>query len=326
MLLKVQNLNISFYVNDILLPAVSDVSFSINKGEIVALIGESGCGKSVTCMSLTRLLPDNAKYEDGIVTFYDDDKEIDILSLNNKQIRKIRGRKIAYIFQEASTSLNPVFTIGNQIAETIILHQKDILNIEQEVINLLTLVGIPEPKIRINCYPHEMSGGMQQRIMIAIALATKPDLLIADEPTTALDVTVQAQILDLLCEIRKKHNMAIILVTHNLGIVAQIADRGIVMYAGHTVEEGNVNTILKNSKHPYTKALLSAIPTLKANKTRLTTISGQVPSPEQFPSGCRFYERCDKYKVLSEDEQKHCREIVPSWEERENKHFVRCYH
>ncbi len=326
-ILEIDDLSISFSLNGNDLPAVSNLSLTLNTGEILALVGESGCGKSVTCMSITRLLPEPpAKYVSGKINLYCDNRKVNTLEIPPKELRKIRGNKIAYVFQEPSVSLNPVFTIGEQIAESIELHRKDVLNIEECVIDLLKQVGIPEPKARIKCYPHEMSGGMLQRVMIAMALASEPDILIADEPTTALDVTVQAQILELLCDVRKKNNMSIILVSHNLGIVEQIADRVLVMYAGHTVEEGIVKDILEKPIHPYTKALLSAIPTLEDNvNEELSTIAGQVPTPDKFPKGCRFFDRCEFRKSQSDDFQEKCRQEIPKWHHKSDDHFVRCH-
>lgn len=325
-LLEVKNLSVEFSVDGHWLPAVSDVSFELNKGEILALVGESGCGKSVTCMSLTRLLPEPpARYSSGEITFQDPKGPISLFSLSNRQLRQVRGGKVAYIFQEPSVSLNPVFRVGDQIAEAIFLHRPEIRDVKNTVIDLLRQVGIPDPESRINCYPHEMSGGMQQRIMIAMALASNPELLIADEPTTALDVTIQAQILDLLTEIRKQTEMSIILVTHNLGIVADMADRVIVMYAGHMVESAEVTKLLENPYHPYTKALLKAVPKLGYSTEKLTTITGMVPNPLDYPEGCRFYGRCDLCNSLSQEEQQRCAGKIPEWKELRPEHWVRCW-
>lgn len=326
-LLSVNNLSVEFIVDGEWLPAVSNVSFSVEKGEILALVGESGCGKSVTCMSLSRLLPEPpARYSSGGVAFFGNGKKQDIFSLSQKELRSIRGGNIAYIFQEPSVSLNPVFKVGEQIAEAIMLHRPDVSDVRTEVISLLTQVGIPAPETRINSYPHEMSGGMQQRVMIAMALSCKPDLLIADEPTTALDVTIQAQILDLLKTLRDETGMAVILVTHNLGIVSELADRVIVMYAGHTVEEGPADGVIGTPMHPYTKALLSAVPKLGRSKDALSTISGIVPSPANFPVGCRFFGRCELCAMLSDEKQRMCAGKVPDWEETEKGRFCRCWH
>lgn len=326
-LLKVEDLSINFIVEGKTLPVVKSVSFELEKGEILALVGESGCGKSVTCMALTRLLPEPpAEYGSGKITFEHDTRKYDILNLRKKQLRQIRGGKIAYIFQEPSVSLNPVFRVGDQIAEAIIMHCPEVVNIDQKVIELLTDVGIPEPESRIKCYPHELSGGMQQRVMIAMALASEPDLLVADEPTTALDVTIQAQILELLCELRAKRSMSIILVTHNFGIVAEVADRVIVMYAGNTVEAAPVKELLKQPVHPYTRALLHAVPRLGFPEEKLTTIPGIVPSADKFPKGCRFFGRCELCPQLSADKQRLCMEEVPEWTQGSEHHYFRCWH
>lgn len=327
-LLELENLSIDFKVDGKWLPAVSGVSFNIEKGEILALVGESGCGKSVTCMSLARLLPEPpARYSGGSIFFSTDKKEkVDILELDKKELRKIRGGKIAYIFQEPSVSLNPVFRIGDQIAESILLHRPDVEDVKSEILSLLKQVGIPEPENRMNAYPHEMSGGMQQRIMIAMALASKPELLIADEPTTALDVTIQAQILELLKKIGSETGMAIILVTHNLGIVSELADRVIVMYAGNMVESAVVSELMEKPLHPYTSALLSAVPRLGHENESLTTIPGSVPSPANYPKGCRFYGRCALCEGLEKQKQLKCSGEIPAWEKVSDIHYCRCWY
>ncbi len=324
-LLEVDNLSVEFKVDGKWLPAVNNVSFSIDKGEILALVGESGCGKSVTCHSMARLLPQPpARYASGKVLFSGPAGSSDILSLSKRELRKIRGRGIAYVFQEPTASLNPVFKIGNQIAEAITLHRKDVSDIKAEAVSLLRQVGIPEPEQRLKCYPHELSGGMQQRVMIAMALASNPDLLIADEPTTALDVTIQAQILDLLRKLGQERNMAIIIVTHNLGIVTELADKVVVMYAGHTVESAKVDELLKNPKHPYASALLAAVPRLGHESEKLITIPGTVPSPSDFPKGCRFYGRCPIPNKNQELAAK-CASEVPEWKDNSDGHFCRCH-
>lgn len=321
-LLSIKNLSIEFKVDGKLLPAVSDLSFHVDEKEILAIVGESGCGKSVSSMSIARLLPEPpANYKSGEILL----KGKSILNLNKKELRSIRREVISYIFQEPSVSLNPVFRVGDQIAEAIYLRSdsKD-CDARAEIIELLKQVGIPEPESRINCYPHELSGGMQQRIMIAMALAGKPDLLVADEPTTALDVTIQSQILDLLCKIRKESGMAMILITHNLGIVADIADRVVVMYAGHAVESATTDIILKEPLHPYTKALLEAVPRLGSSEKTLTTIPGIVPSPSNYPKGCRFYGRCTVAEKDNELSEK-CKNTIPEWKEIKKGHYCRCH-
>ncbi|OGV52397.1 MAG: dipeptide/oligopeptide/nickel ABC transporter ATP-binding protein [Lentisphaerae bacterium GWF2_52_8] len=325
-LLSVEKLSIDFLMRGSWLPAVSDVSFSLAKGEVLALVGESGCGKSVTCLSLAKLLPEPpARYASGSILLEDKGKTSDVLKLHPRELRKIRGGRIAYIFQEPSVSLNPVFRIGEQIAEAIELHRPELEDIRGEVVALLRQVGISEPERRVDAYPHEMSGGMQQRVMIAMALACKPEILVADEPTTALDVTIQAQILDLLRKLRSETEMAIILVTHNLGLVADLADRVIVMYAGHMVESAPVEKLLSSPLHPYTQALLSAVPKLGQDTEKLTTIPGQVPSPANYPRGCRFYGRCARAEALPEKDQKICAEEPQAWREASPGHGCRCW-
>ncbi len=269
-LLTVEQLKIGFGSGDSMNEVVHGIDFDIEAGgETVAILGESGSGKSVSCLALTRLLPTDANCSvSGSIVF--DGK--DVLSLEDSALRKIRGGGIAYIFQEPSASLNPVFTIGFQIAEAVRLHRPDISDVEGRVIELLELVGIREAKLRYRSYPHELSGGMQQRVVIAMALACEPKLLVADEPTTALDVTIQAQILDLLRKLRSQLGMSILLITHNFGIVKGFADRVLVMYRGNIVESGSVETILSNPQHPYTKALIACIPKLGDRRERLTTI------------------------------------------------------
>ena len=312
-LLEVKNLSIEFNIGGKRLPAATNISFSVEKGEILALVGESGCGKSVTCLSLSRLLPEPpAVYAGGEIIYRDESCEHNILKLSKKGLLKIRGGKIAYIFQEPSVSLNPVFRVGDQIAEAISLHRPDVEDIEAEVIEQLRNVGIPDPKKRLEAYPHEMSGGMQQRVMIAMALSMRPKLLIADEPTTALDVTIQAQILELLASIRKSSGMGIILITHNLGIVSELADNVVVMYAGTAVEAGPASRLISEPLHPYTRALLSAVPKLGREAGKLATIPGMVPSPAEYPPGCRFYGRCAEAEKLDAAGQKKCRDEKPA--------------
>lgn len=269
-LLTVEQLKIGFGSGDSMNEVVHGIDFDIEAGgETVAILGESGSGKSVSCLALTRLLPTDANCSVSGSIIFDGN---DVLSLEDSALRKIRGGGIAYIFQEPSASLNPVFTIGFQIAEAVRLHRPDISDVEGRVIELLELVGIREAKLRYRSYPHELSGGMQQRVVIAMALACEPKLLVADEPTTALDVTIQAQILDLLRKLRSQLGMSILLITHNFGIVKGFADRVLVMYRGSIVESGSVETILSNPQHPYTKALIACIPKLGDRRERLTTI------------------------------------------------------
>ena len=293
LILEVENLSVGFGRKNSAVEVTSDVSFSLHRGEILSLVGESGCGKSLSCLALTRLLPPAGTVLRGKVKYHHQDGNIyDLCAIPEKKLRNLRGSSIAYIFQEPSASLNPVFRIEEQIAEVIELHRPEVEDIHAEVIKLLQDVGIPDPEKRSQAYPHELSGGMQQRIMIAMALAGQPDLLIADEPTTALDVTIQSQILDLIDSLRKKYNMAVILVTHNLGIVAELADKVAVMYAGMIVESAAAGDLINDPRHPYTKALLSAVPKLGGSRETLNTIPGTVPMPGNFPAGCRFADRC----------------------------------
>jgi ABC-type dipeptide/oligopeptide/nickel transport system ATPase component len=268
-LLEIRNLGISFQTENGLIEAVKGISLTLAKGETLAIVGESGSGKSVTGLALTRLLPEPpARYVSGEILL--DGK--DVLKLSEAELRKIRGKRIAYVFQEPSTSLNPVFTIRFQIAEAIELHRPEVKDVDAEIIKCLDLVGIQNPAQRLHDYPHQLSGGMQQRVMIAMALACQPDLLIADEPTTALDVTIQAQIMTEFKELRQRLDMAVILITHNFGIIHEFADKVAVMFRGKIVEFGETNSVLSNPQHPYTKALIQCIPRLGSKQRRLTTI------------------------------------------------------
>ncbi len=268
-LLQVQNLAIDFGSGENVTHAVKGISFEINDGETVAIVGESGSGKSVTALSLTRLLPTPpARYAGGEILF----QNRNTLALSESELRRVRGKQIAYIFQEPGTSLNPVFTIEFQIAEAIHLHRPEVRDVRAEVVRALSLVGIRNPEQRLGDYPHQLSGGMQQRVMIAMALACQPKLLVADEPTTALDVTIQKQIMDLLRDLKGKTGMAIMLITHNFGIVADIADRVVVMFRGKIVEAGPTAEVLRNPQHPYTRALIDCVPKLGQHQRRLKTI------------------------------------------------------
>jgi len=288
-LLQVSNLRTSFFTDKGEIKAVDDVSFTIHGGQTLALVGESACGKSVTALSIMRLLSSPGRVVGGTIMF----KGQDLLALPEKAMRKVRGKSIAMVFQEPMTSLNPVMRIGDQIGEVLQIHT-DLSNqaIRQEVIGLLEKVRIASPDQRIDQYPHEMSGGMKQRVMIAMALACKPDLLIADEPTTALDVTIQAQILDLLADLQKDLGMAILLITHNLGVVAQFSQDVIVMYASKIAERAPVKALFQHPSHPYTQALLKSLPRPGERQVRLQAIPGTVPSPLQYLTGCHFSSRC----------------------------------
>jgi oligopeptide/dipeptide ABC transporter ATP-binding protein len=292
-LLEVKNLQTHFPTRAGLVRAVDGVSFQLDRGELLGLVGESGCGKSITALSIMRLIAPPGKIVGGEVMF----KGKDLLKLSNAEMRATRGDDIAMIFQDPMTSLNPVFTVGEQIAEALRLHRglsrKDA---RKGAIAAMREVSIPDPERRVDDYPHQLSGGMRQRVMIAMALACGPELLIADEPTTALDVTIQAQILDLLDNLRRTHDLAVLLITHDLGVVAEVADRVAVMYTGKIVEESPVNELFARPKHPYTEGLLRSVPKLTpegvARATRLQTIEGVVPRPTDLPPGCHFAPRC----------------------------------
>lgn len=291
-ILSVQNLKTYFYTERGVALAVDDVSFDIPEGKTLALVGESGCGKSMTALSILGLVPDPpGKIVGGKVMFQDQD----LVGLPASEMRNIRGNDVSMIFQEPMTSLNPVFRIGDQIASILRLHQGlSKADAHKSAINLLEQVGIPAPESRVNDYPHQMSGGMRQRVMIAMALACNPKVLIADEPTTALDVTIQAQILDLLRKLQKDRGMAIILITHDLGVVAEMADEVAIMYAGKIIERGSAVTVFGKKAHPYTQGLFNSLPNIDHDDDRLQTIHGQVPAATDFPDGCRFHPRCPK--------------------------------
>ncbi len=310
-LLEVSHLSTSFFSDQGEIRAVEDVSFSVQPGQTMALVGESGCGKSVTALSIMQLVDFPGKVVGGQVVF----KGADLLTLPGKEIRRIRGNQIGMVFQEPMTSLNPVFTVGDQIGEVLDIHTTlTKREIRQEVIRLLEKVQIPAPDRRIDQYPHEMSGGMKQRVMIAMALACRPDLLIADEPTTALDVTIQAQILELLKELQRELGMAILLITHNLGVVAQFAQDVIVMYASRIVERASVPQLFATPSHPYTRALLRSLPKPGARATRLESIPGTVPSPLMYCRGCHFSTRCPDVLARCPDEEPPLVEISPGHE------------
>jgi peptide/nickel transport system ATP-binding protein/oligopeptide transport system ATP-binding protein len=315
-LLRVKDLKTYFFTHDGTVKAVDGINLKVSKGETLGLVGESGCGKSVTALSIMRLIPNPpGKIVGGEIHF----EGKNLLELNEKEMRKIRGRKISMIFQEPMTSLDPMFTIGDEIAEVIRLHQglkKD--EARKKAIESLKTVGMPDPEKRINEYPHELSGGMRQRAMIAMALSCNPTLLIADEPTTALDVTIQAQILRLIDELRKKFGTSVLLITHDLGVIAETCDNVAVMYAGHIVEHTDANTLFRNPLHPYTKGLMKSIPRLDVDTKRLEIIKGLVPTLLDMPSGCPFHPRCN---FCSEG----CTKELPKLIEVEKNHLVRCH-
>ena len=314
-LLEVKNLRTYFFTGEGLVKAIAGIDFTIDRGETLALVGESGCGKSMTALSLLRLVPEPGRIVEGEIRFDD----LDILHIPETEIRRVRGNRIGMIFQEPMTSLNPVFRIGDQIMESPQLHRgykkEKSTRIAAE---LLHSVGIPAAEQRLKDYPHQLSGGMRQRVMIAMALACNPQLLIADEPTTALDVTIQAQIMDLLGKIKAERNMATLLITHDLGVVAENADRVAIMYAGLILETAPVKELYANPIHPYTRGLLACIPRVGERRKRLVPIEGNVPKPGSGNEGCSFLERCDEAFAT-------CRGEVPSLKEVQPGHWVRCW-
>ena len=315
-LLHVKDLKTSFYTESGVVRALDGISFDVFKGETLGIVGESGCGKSVTSMSILRLIPQPpGKIEAGVAVF----NGIDLLKISDEEMRKIRGNEISMIFQEPMTSLNPVFTIGFQISEVLRLHsgltKKEC---EPETIKLLKRVGIPRADHVINDYPFALSGGMKQRAMIAMALACQPSLLIADEPTTALDVTIQAQILQIMRDLQRDNNMSIMFITHDLGVIAEMSDRVIVMYAGHVVEQADVRSLFRDPLHPYTKGLLNSKPDLHEGERRLHVIPGNVPNLLKRPEGCQFHPRCE----FCFDR---CRKELPELIETADGRMVRCW-
>jgi oligopeptide/dipeptide ABC transporter ATP-binding protein len=314
-LLAIKNLQLEFGSSDRPQRAVDGVSLTIDPGETVCLVGESGCGKSVTALSIARLVPSPpARYVGGEILLHGRD----VLRMTPSELRKIRGGVVIYVFQEPGSSLNPVFRVDSQIKESLKLHRPEKAS-DAEVIRLLKLVGIPAPESRLRDYPHQLSGGMQQRVMIAMALASEPKLLVADEPTTALDVTIQAQILELLIDLKTRLGMAILLITHNLGIVGDIADRVAVMYAGQVVEMAPAADLLRRPLHPYTRALMNSVPRFGHELERLPAIGGSVPNPGSWPRGCRFYPRCP-----SAPKHPECGQTMPELMEVEPQRWVRC--
>ena len=314
-LLRIRNLKTYFFQDDGVVPAVDGIDLEVKRKETLALVGESGCGKSITSFSILKLLPERGKIVEGEILF--DGKEIRILP--EEEMVRIRGNEISMIFQEPMTSLNPVMTIGDQIAESLILHQRlDKKAARLRTVELLKLVGFPRAEEIVDEYPHQLSGGMRQRAMIAMAVACNPKLLIADEPTTALDVTIQAQILELMREVKEKFDTAILLITHDLGVVAEMADRVVVMYAGRVVEEADVFRLFEQPAHPYTEGLLRSVPSLEEEQKRLYSIRGNVPSPDEWPKGCKFAPRCEKAWEKCRLAEPELMEIAPG-------HRVRCF-
>jgi oligopeptide/dipeptide ABC transporter ATP-binding protein len=326
-LLEIKDLKISFPLDEGVVRAVEGVNLTVRRGEVLGVVGESGCGKTVTAQSVLRIIPAPGQIDSGQILFHppgasNGQSVIDIAKVNptGREIREIRGKDIAMIFQEPMSSFSPVHTIGSQIMEAILLHQPVTeAQARQQTIDLLRLVGISGAEQRVDNYPHQFSGGMRQRAMIAMALSCNPSLLIADEPTTALDVTIQAQILDLMRGLQKRIGMAVMFITHNLGVIAQIADTVAIMYLGQVVEYGPVREILRNPKHPYTVDLLRAVPRLgKTAGQRLVAIEGSIPSPFQRPSGCPFHPRCSRMMPGR------CEVIMPAVTEFDNQHTARC--
>jgi len=319
-ILEVRNLYVNFYTYAGVVKAIDGVSFTICEGEIFCLVGETGCGKSVTSRAITKLVPNPGKIEKGEIIYYTPQGKIDLLKLSEEELRKIRGKEIAYIFQDPSSALDPLFTIGYHVAETMVEH-KTVRNLKeglQKAIYILKTVLIPDPEKRVKAYPHELSGGLKQRSVIGIGLSNKPRIVIADEPTSNLDVTIQAQILDLLKKLREREGLTVILITHNMGVVAKMCDRVAVMYAGNIVELGPTERIFENPLHPYTKGLLRAVPNPLIKIERLESIPGTVPNLIYPPPGCRFHPRCP----YTMDE---CKRRKPKLIEIEDGHYVACW-
>jgi oligopeptide/dipeptide ABC transporter ATP-binding protein len=318
-LVSIENLQVDFQADGGAVRVVDGVSFELARGKTLGLVGESGCGKSVTALSLLRLLPGSARIAGGRIVLHEESASVDLAQLPEREMLKLRGSRIAMIFQEPMTSLNPVFTVGWQIAEGLLLHrQTSKAEARRQAIDLLAKVQIPDPQRRVDDYPHQYSGGMRQRAMIAMALACRPHLLIADEPTTALDVTTQAAILELLRQLQRELGMAMLFITHDLGVVAQAADEVAVMYCGQIVECGPAAAVLRHPLHPYTQALLAARPKPGGGKMRLAAIEGSVPGPRSWPGGCRFHPRCPLAEERCRVERPELREIEPG-------HWARCH-
>jgi peptide/nickel transport system ATP-binding protein len=315
-ILQVRDLATHFFTRDGVVRAVDGVSFDLEAGETLGIVGESGCGKSVTALSILRLIPPQAgRIVRGSVTF----EGTDLAALSDEEMRKVRGHQIAMIFQEPMTSLNPVLTIGTQIAENVVRHWGvGWREARDRAAEMLALVRLSDPRRRLDEYPHQLSGGMRQRVMIAMALSCDPKVLVADEPTTALDVTIQAQILDLLSDLQQRLGMAILIITHDLGVIAEVADQVLVMYAGRIVESADVNDLFADPQHPYTIGLLGSIPRIDVDRERLATIEGTVPSPNNQPAGCRFAPRCPFADLRCRQQPPPLRDVAPG-------HQVACW-
>ena len=313
-LLEVKDLKTYFYTDEGVVKSVDGVSFSVDKGETLGVVGESGCGKSITSMSIMQLIGKPGKIVNGEIDF----KGENLLNKDKEEMRKIRGKEIAMIFQEPMTSLNPVYTVGQQIMEAVLIHEDMTKEQARErAIQMLDLVKIPDAEKRLNSYPHEFSGGMRQRVMIPMALSCNPEFLICDEPTTALDVTIQAQILNLINELKEKTGTAVMMITHDLGVISEVADNVMVMYAGQVVEYTDVDTVFEKPLHPYTQGLISCIPKLGGQEEKLSTIKGMVPSFNDMPEGCLFCPRCEYAKDI-------CRKERPELVDLDG-HQVRCF-
>ena len=314
-LLKIKNLKTHFFTKRGVIPAVDGIDIELPKGKIIGIVGESGCGKSMTAMSIMQLIQKPGKIVDGSIYL----EGVNLLNLDNSQMRDIRGNRISMIFQEPMTSLNPVYKVGKQVSEAIILHQglnkKDA---KEKVLDMFNKVGIPEPERRYNSFPHQLSGGLRQRVMIGMAMVCNPKLMIADEPTTALDVTIEAQILHLMRNLRKNQGTSIMLITHNLGVVAEICDFVYVMYAGKIMESANVYELFENPSHPYTKGLMNSIPKMTESKGKLYTIKGMVPNLLKLPKGCRFCPRCENAMSI-------CTQQEPKLYKVDEEHYARCF-
>ena len=314
-LLELQNLHVSYHTPRGTVQAVRGVDLTLQPGEVLAIVGESGCGKSALCKAIMRLLPDNAGIEGKILV-----NGTDIAPYSEKELQKLRGRLFSMVFQDPMTALNPSMTIGAQIAEAVLVHEPKISRdaLRARVLELMELVGIDRPNARMKLYPHNFSGGMRQRAVLAIALASRAKILLADEPTTALDVTIQAQVLEMIRDLKQKNNTSMLLITHDLGVVAQNCDSVAIIYAGEIVEYGTLCQVYENAMHPYTEGLFGSIPNLETNSRRLAAIDGMMPDPTALPEGCKFADRC-KYAT------EHCRVSSPELAELEDGHKVRCF-
>jgi oligopeptide/dipeptide ABC transporter ATP-binding protein len=316
-ILTAQHLTLDINIDNKRYPLIEDVSFKVKEGEVLGIVGESGSGKTITCLSLVKLLTTPPFiYRNGSILF----ENKDLWSLSRIELQKIRGKRISFIFQEAVSALNPVIKIGKQVSEVLYIHNSlNKKDARKKTIELLQMVGIPSPETRFDNYPHQLSGGLQQRVLIAMALASKPSLLIADEPTTALDVTVQIQIMEELKRLQIENRMAIIFINHDLGLVAELCDQVVIMYAGEIIEEATVRDLFQNPIHPYTQMLLKSIPKINQTRGYLTEIPGQVPSPKEYPQGCKFSLRCPYV-------QEKCVQIKPEWQKFTNGHPYRCWY